>query len=136
MKIDYAELNEDHCRRVDKLYRQFAGLASEIISYRNKTLELEIRISSRWPKDPETTAKQISKDWRSAHECLKKAKFYKVKLVFLGANQDTGGTFSINQYRSSMIQEITDILDKMKSKGENKSVLITGSIDHKNQNQK
>ena len=135
MKINYDELNEKHCRLVDKMYRQFAGLSSEIISFRNMTIELEIRISGRWPKDPKTTAIQISKDWRSTHECLKKAKFYKVNLIFLNPDQDTGGTFSPNQDRSSMIQEINEILEKMRTTGENKSILITGSIDYENGNQ-
>jgi hypothetical protein len=136
MKINYDDLNEIHCRKVDKLYRQFAGLSSDIISFKNKTIELEIRISKRWPKEPKTTAIQISNDWRRTHECLKKAKFFKVKLVFLNPDQDTGGTFSPNQDRSSMIQEINDILEKMKKTGENKSILITGSIDDENRNQK
>ena len=32
------------------------GLASRIISYEERTIELEISISNRWPKDPTTTA--------------------------------------------------------------------------------
>jgi ATP-dependent protease HslVU (ClpYQ) peptidase subunit len=112
MKINYAELNEDHCRRVDKFYRQFAGLSSEIISFNTLTIELEIKISKRWKKDPTTTAVQIAKDWRSYHDCLITARFYKVTLVFLNPDQETGGVLSSsqNQDRSSLVQEIQNLI--------------------------
>lgn len=138
MKLNYNKLNEKHCREVDKLYRQFAGLSSEIISFENQTIELEIRISERWTKDPTTTAIQIAKDWRNYHTCLKTAKFYKVNLVYLNPDQETGGFVSASQNKdiSSLAQELMNTIQKINNAGENKSILLTGPIDKDKRNQK
>lgn len=138
MEINYDDLNEKHCRLVDKLYRQFAGLSSEIISYKKRTIELKIRISKRWPKDPATTAIQLAKCWRDYHDCLKTARFYKVTLVYLNSDQEKGGfvTYSPNQDISSLAQALWITVQKMNNPGENKSLLLTGSIDDEKSNQK
>lgn len=138
MKIDYDHLNEKHCREVDKLYRQFAGLSSEIISFENQTIELKIKISERWTKDPTTTAIQIAKDWRHCHNCLKAARFYKVTLVYLNSDQDTGGFVSHSSKSDipSLAQAMLNIVKKMNNPGENKSILLTGPIDAGNRDKK
>jgi hypothetical protein len=138
MKINYDILNEEHCRSVDKLYRMFGGLASKIISYEKRTIELEIRISKRWPKDPTTTAIQLSKCWREHNDSLKDARFYKVTLVFLNPNQDTGGILNIspNQDMQLFNQEAKDLCQKLNNSGENQSILLTGLIEKVNSNQK
>ena len=131
MKINYVDLNEKQCRGVDKWYRMFAGLASKIISCEELTIELEIRISKRWPKDPTTTAIQLSKCWREFNDCLNDARFYKVTLIFLNPDQDTGGIIKIsrNQDMQLFTQEAQDLCQKMNSPGENRSILLTGIID-------
>lgn len=133
MKLNYKELNEKHCQWVDKLYRQFGGLSSEIISFKKQAIELKIKISERWTKDPTTTAIQIAKDWRLFHDCLKTAKFYKVTLVFLKPDQDTGGIVKPSQYQdsSSIAQALLNMVQRMENPGENKSILLTGPIDGK-----
>jgi hypothetical protein len=114
------------------------GLASKIISYEELTIELEIRISKRWPKDPTTTAIQLSKCWREFNDCLKDARFYKVTLIFLNPNQDTGGILNIspNQDMKLFNQEAKDLCQKLNNSGENQSILLTGLIDDVNNNQK
>jgi hypothetical protein len=114
----------------------FGGLASKIISYDKRTIELEIRISKRWPKDPITTAIQLSKCWRQYNDCLKDARFYKVTLIFLNPNQDTGGIINIspNQDMQLFTQEAQDLIQKMNSPGENRSILFSGIIDDYNTN--
>jgi hypothetical protein len=131
MEINYEDLNEKHCRGVDKWYRMCGGLASKIISYGELTIELEIRISQRWPKDPTTTAIQLSKCWREFNDCLKDARFYKVTLIFLNPNQDMGGIIKIsrNQDMQLFTQAAQDLCQKMNSPGENQSILLTGIID-------
>jgi hypothetical protein len=99
-------------------------------------IELEIRISKRWPKDPTTTAIQLSKCWRKFNDCLKDARFYKVTLVFLNPNQDTGGIISPNQDMQLFNQEAKDLCQKLNNSGENQSILLTGLIDDVNNNQK
>jgi hypothetical protein len=138
MKINYDILNEEHCSSVDKLYRMFGGLASKIISYEKGTIELEIRISKRWPKDSTTTAIQLSKCWRKYNDCLKDARFYKITLVFLNPNQDTGGILNIspNQDMHLFNHEAKELCQKMNNSGENQSILLTGLIDDVNINQK
>jgi hypothetical protein len=136
MKLNYKELNKKHCQWVDKLYRQFGGLSSEIISFKNLTIELKIEISERWPKDPTTTAIQIAKDWRHLHDCLKTARFYKVTLVFFNPDQDTGGIVKPSQYQdsSSIAQELWNTVQRMNNPGKNSSILLTGPIDDENGN--
>jgi hypothetical protein len=134
MKINYDDLNEKHCQSVDKLYRQFAGLSSKIISYGNSTIELKIKISERWTKDPTTTAIQLAKCWRNYHDCLKTARFYRVTLIYLNSDQDTGGflSFSPNRDFSSLVQEMRNTVQKMNNPGDNRSILLTGTIDDEN----
>jgi hypothetical protein len=116
----------------------FGGLASKIISYEKRTIELEIRISKRWPKDPTTTVIQLSKCWRNYNDCLKDALFYKVTMVFLNPNQETGGILNIspNQDMQLFNQEAMELCQKLNNSGENQSILLTGLIDGVNINQK
>jgi hypothetical protein len=107
----------------------FGGLSSKIISYEERTIELEIRISKRWPKDPTTTSIQLSKCWRKFNDCLKDARFYKVTLIFLNPNQDAGGIISPNQDMQLFNQEAKDFCQKLNNSGENRSILLTGIID-------
>jgi hypothetical protein len=136
MKINYDDLNEKHCRSVDKLYRQFAGLSSEIISFKKNTIELKIKISDRWPKDPTITAIQLAKCWRHYHDCLKTAKFYKVTLVYLNSDQETGGFVSLSpdQDISLLAESLWYTVQNITNPGENKFILLIGSIDGKNRN--
>lgn len=69
-----------HVYHVDKLYRQFGGLQSEMTDYDDETIYLKIQTSSRWGKDNTVTAKQLANDWKKVNKELKDAKRYHVTI--------------------------------------------------------
>lgn len=73
------EVRDNHISRVDKLYRMCAGLSSELISFDGKALEIEVRHSGKWKKEPHETASQLAKSWRR-NNLLSKAKSYRVHI--------------------------------------------------------
>ena len=72
-------VRDKHIRKVDKFYRMYGGLSSDLISFEKHVIELEIRFSNRWPKPLETTAKQLAKSWQR-NKLLNEANSYVVHL--------------------------------------------------------
>jgi hypothetical protein len=87
-----SELNNKFIRRIDKKYRMFAGLASELVDYRDDIIYLHISISKRWPKPPEVTASQLAGDWKTYNPELAGARGYDVRIARI--QNDTG--FSVS----------------------------------------
>lgn len=69
-QLDIHTISQRHVRGIDKFYRMYAGLSSELLSYESGVIELEIRRSARWPKPPEETAAQLAECWRGHNEEL------------------------------------------------------------------
>ena len=66
--FDLRDVAERHIYSIDKLYRMHAGLSSDLISYEDGIIELEIRVTKRWPKSHEVTALQLADCWRGQPE--------------------------------------------------------------------
>lgn len=77
---DIRAISDSHIRRVDKLYRMCAGLASTLLSYESRVIELKIRKSKRWPKPPEETARQLAEAWKHHNWELNNAVGYLVHI--------------------------------------------------------
>jgi hypothetical protein len=73
------EIRVRHISSRDKCYRMYGGLASNLISFENKIIELEIRFADRWPKPPDVTALQLATGWKY-NEILNQATGYFVHL--------------------------------------------------------
>ena len=73
------EIRINHIHRRDKSYRMYGGLASNLISFENQIIELEIRHAERWSKAPDVTALQIATGWKD-NKILKQATGYLVHL--------------------------------------------------------
>ena len=58
------KINVRHIWNVDKLYRKFGGLASELLQYSNGCMYLKITRYPRWKKEDELTAEQIALNWK------------------------------------------------------------------------
>ena len=84
------EVCDYHVSHVDKLYRMCAGLSSELISFKGKVLEIEIRHSDKWKKDPAETADQLAKSWRR-NTLLSKATSYRTHIY---KREESGGTLA------------------------------------------
>ena len=73
------EIRVHHIHRRDKCYRMYGGLASNLISFENQIIELEIRFADRWSKAPDVTALQIATGWKD-NKILNQATGYLVHL--------------------------------------------------------
>ena len=73
------EIRVHHIHSSDKCYRMYGGLASNLISFENKIIELEIRHAERWSKAPDVTALQIATGWKD-NKILNQATGYLVHL--------------------------------------------------------
>ena len=73
------EIRINHIHSSDKCYRMYGGLASNLISFENQIIELEIRHADRWSKAPDVTALQIATGWKD-NKILNQATGYLVHL--------------------------------------------------------
>ena len=73
------EIRVHHIHSSDKCYRMYGGLASNLLSFENKIIELEIRHADRWSKPPDVTALQIATGWKD-NKILNQATGYLVHL--------------------------------------------------------
>jgi hypothetical protein len=70
-----------HVQEVDKYYRMFAGLSSELMACTNDALYINVCTDSRWKKDHETTARQLAVCWRRHNPELHQARYYLVNMI-------------------------------------------------------
>ena len=73
------EIRVHHIHSSDKCYRMYGGLASNLLSFENHIIELEIRHAERWSKAPDVTALQIATGWKD-NKILNQATGYLVHL--------------------------------------------------------
>jgi hypothetical protein len=73
------EIRVHHIHSSDKCYRMYGGLASNLLSFENHIIELEIRHADRWSKAPDVTALQIATGWKD-NKILNQATGYLVHL--------------------------------------------------------
>ena len=73
------EIRIHHIHSRDKCYRMYGGLASNLLSFENHIIELEIRHADRWSKAPDVTALQIATGWKD-NKILNQATGYLVHL--------------------------------------------------------
>ena len=100
-----------HVYHVDKLYRKFAGLQSEMTDYDDETIYLHIKTSSRWGKDNKVTARQLAVDWRNVNKELKDAKRYHVTIF----KNETPTGISVNTNNLSNVESIQAFVDAIKN---------------------
>ena len=103
-KEHIAELNRQFIIKADKLYRMHAGLASELVDYRDGIICLHISVSKRWPKPPEVTARQLAGDWKSHMPELRDARGYDVRIVRI--QNDTGFAVSPELVRDKSLMNV------------------------------
>jgi len=73
-------LNHDYTRNVGKHYLMYGNLRSTLIRFSQRTIYLNIQVSSKWTKSPEDTALQIAESWRRHQSALELANSYVVSL--------------------------------------------------------
>ena len=63
-----SQLNRDYTRNVGKHYLMYGNLRSTLIRFSQRTIYLNIQVSSKWTKSPDETALQIAESWRRLPE--------------------------------------------------------------------
>lgn len=116
---------------VDKHYRQFGGLQSELTNYENETIYLKIQTNSRWIKDNKVTARQLAGSWKDFNTELKDAKRYHVT-IFNGETP-TGIAVKVNALNNEeSIQAFVDSTKNIQTMDELqhrvKGEVITGNF--------
>lgn len=123
--MDLKEVNDRHVRCHDKYYRMYSGLASNIRSYENKTIELEINYGDNWPvwwKTLKGTAVQLVNNWLIQPE-LKDAERYIVHLY------NTRGSSGFAFTGDPNPQQIKAELKKFEDKRKTPTAVIKGEIN-------
>ena len=75
-----SQLNRDYTRNVGKHYLMYGNLRSTLIRFSQRTIYLNIQVSSKWTKSPDETALQIAESWRRHQSALELANSYVVSL--------------------------------------------------------
>ena len=76
-----SQLNRDYTRDVGKHYLMYGNLRSTLIRFSQRTIYLNIQVSSKWTKSPDETALQIAESWRRHQSALELANSYVVSLI-------------------------------------------------------
>ena len=100
-----------HVYHVDKLYRQFGGLQSEMTDYEDETIYLKIQTNSRWGKDNIVTAKQLADSWKTFNKELKDAKRYHVTIF----NRETPTGIAVQSNTLNNEQNLQTFVDAIKN---------------------
>ncbi len=76
-------LNHDYTRNVGKHYLMYGNLRSTLIRFSQRTIYLNIQVSSKWTKSPDETALQIAESWRRHQSALELANSYVVSFSLM-----------------------------------------------------
>tara|TARA_R110002096_G_scaffold233047_8_gene423027 strand:- start:2129 stop:2551 length:423 start_codon:yes stop_codon:yes gene_type:complete len=122
-EIDIQAISQRHICSIDKLYRMYGGLSSNLISYDNQVIELEIRKSSKWTKTPEVTARQLADCWKRNRELSDAVAF----VVHLYKQHGPTGIFTPKKSLRSP-DALEALLEKMKQMAAPKPDILVGTI--------
>ncbi len=75
------KIADRHLMEIDKYYRIFSGLSSDLDDYSDDTIYLTVKRNSKWAKGNETTARQIARNWRKVNPELRNAKKFHVTII-------------------------------------------------------
>jgi len=75
-----SQLNRDYTRNVGKHYLMYGNLRSTLIRFSQRTIYLNIQVSSKWTKSPDETALQIALSWQTYDDAFEQADSYVVSL--------------------------------------------------------
>lgn len=109
-KLNVKEITSRHISNVDKFYRMYAGLASNLERYENGILYLRIENTENKLPSNYKTALQISNDWLKMNKELSQAKGF---IVSFYSTKSTG--FVFNQIDLKDENKIKTVVEELKS---------------------
>ena len=112
------DINTKHIHAVDKHYRMYSGLSSQLLDYVDNTIILEITINERWQKDSNTTAKQLADSWKKFNPELSSALHYLVHVIH--SKKTTGFVLNFEELKnkkliSDLIRKFNDVVNPSES---------------------
>lgn len=64
LSTELEKIRDRHINGTDKYLRIYGGLSSNLISFNNQIIELEVRFSEKWTKPLDVTAHQLATSWK------------------------------------------------------------------------
>jgi hypothetical protein len=92
--MDLKQLNNQYFLRKDMYQTVLNGLSSNLVSYRNGIMYLEVTIGEKWKRSYDFTAYQLAYDWRNSFSTLENAIGCKVFIIDLRNDRKTIRTAS------------------------------------------
>tara|TARA_R110000850_G_scaffold135382_6_gene256588 strand:+ start:598 stop:1065 length:468 start_codon:yes stop_codon:yes gene_type:complete len=123
-EIDIKAISQRHICSIDKLYRMHGGLSSNLISYDDRVIELEIRTSPKWTKSPEVTARQLAECWKRNRE-LSDAVGFVVHLY----DQLVPTGVSMPAKEATLSTGLEGLLEQLKQLAEPKPDILVGTLN-------
>jgi hypothetical protein len=79
--MDLKQLNKQYFLRKDMYTSVLEGISSNLISYRNGIMYIEVVISKKWKRSYDYTAFRVAHDWKKSFESLEDAIGCKVFII-------------------------------------------------------
>lgn len=79
--MDLKQLNKQYFLKKDMYTAVLNGISSNLMSYRNGIMYLEVVLTSKWKKSYDFTAYQLAHDWKNSFKSLENAIGCKVFIV-------------------------------------------------------
>jgi len=85
-KQEVSALNFKHVKSVDKFYRMFIGVGSQLVEAKNDCLTIEINVNDKWlaKKSLTATALHFLNDWKSFNKELQAFHYHRVYIYKSG----------------------------------------------------
>ena len=121
------EIRDNHIHRRDKCYRMYGGLASDLISFENQIIELEIRFADRWSKSPDVTALQLASAWKE-NKILEQATGYLVHLFKRVSNPGVVAQVPKSDTRDKIDEFCSEFIEALKAAADTTNDQYIGSV--------
>jgi hypothetical protein len=104
-KKEVSAINDYYIRNMDKFWRMYAGVSSQLLFYRDGILYIEIQNSEKNILSTFNTAVAFANRWRDYNDELKNAQGFVV--VFKKINRETGFALSTNEGKDALVKQLT-----------------------------
>ena len=116
-----------HVHRIDKLYRMYAGIASDLKGFTDESMILEVRIGQRPPNPLEEMVRKLAASWHAEPE-LRSAKRF-VAYVYTN-NRPVGLSVDTSPFQRGDIKGFAEVLVKqLRALGEPRTDVLLEVIE-------
>jgi hypothetical protein len=87
--MNLKQINKQYFLKKNMYDAVLSGISSNMISYRNGIMTIEVTLSNKWNKSYDSTAFQIAHDWKNSFDSLSNAIGCKVFIIDRRKNEIT-----------------------------------------------